>query len=217
MADPSDLSGPLLPAASGGPPKQLVVLLHGYGANAQDLVALGGEWRKQLPDAAFISLNAPHPAQGIPGGREWFRLATFSPEEIRSGLHAAAPAVNAYLDKAKAAFGLDDSAVALAGFSQGAMLALRVGLTLRRPIAGIVAYSGVMVEPPPERQAYPAVMLTHGAEDQLIPPMALYVAEKMLRDAGVTVESEMRPGLGHGIDAHQVARGGAFLTRAFAT
>lgn len=218
MADSTNLAGPLLPAAHGEPPKNLVILLHGYGADARDLMPLAVEWQRLLPDAAFVSLDASAECPGVPGGRQWFPLVSLTPDEIRSGLAAAGPLLDAYVDRILDEFGLQPDALALAGFSQGAMMALHVGLGRKQPIGAIVSYSGLLASPPPERQeGYAPVMLTHGAEDQLIPPAALSAAEAGLKAAGISVEAELRPGLAHGIDPHQVARGGDFLKRHLAT
>lgn len=213
MADSTNLAGPLLPAAQGDSPKKLVILLHGYGADARDLMPLAVEWQPLLPDAAFVSLDAPSPCPGVPGGRQWFPLVNLTSDEIRSGLSAAGPLLDTYIDRILEEFGLDANALALVGFSQGAMMALHVGLGRTAPIGAIVSFSGVLAVPPPERNGYSPVMLTHGAEDQLIPPMAMEAAQAGLEKAGIAVEAELRPGLAHGIDPHQVARAGAFVKR----
>ena len=69
---PAELTGPRLdPEAA--PAKRLVVFLHGYGADGNDLIELGRQWRKLLPDAAFVSPHAPERCAGAPTGRQWFR------------------------------------------------------------------------------------------------------------------------------------------------
>ena len=69
------LDGPRVPAAAGRA-GQLVVFLHGYGADGNDLIELGRQWRALMPEAAFVSPHAPERAPGAPMGRHWFALST---------------------------------------------------------------------------------------------------------------------------------------------
>jgi phospholipase/carboxylesterase len=211
------LDGPWLPPASGEPARQLVVLLHGYGADGVDLIPLGDAWRGVLPDAAFIAPDAPEPCAEFPIGRQWFPLSFRDRSEIVDGLAAASPLVTAFLEDRLRSLGLGNPDLALVGFSQGAMLALDIGLGLPGPIAGIVAFSGLLASPPPVTGGrFPPVLLGHGAEDPLIPAIAMSAAESGLSTAGVLVESHLRRGLGHGIDSEEVAVGGRFLAACFA-
>jgi phospholipase/carboxylesterase len=62
------LTGPSLPPATGAAPRQIVILLHGYGSNGADMIALAPMWRPVLPDALFLAPNAPERCPGLPGG-----------------------------------------------------------------------------------------------------------------------------------------------------
>ena len=121
------LDGPRL-AAKSRTAEQLVVFLHGYGANGNDLIAIGQQWRALLPGAAFVAPNAAEPCGQVPGGRQWFRLTMRDPNERWIGVNKAAPLLDAFLDAELDRQGLDDSRLALVGFSQGTMLALHAGL-----------------------------------------------------------------------------------------
>ncbi|WP_245297015.1 MULTISPECIES: prolyl oligopeptidase family serine peptidase [Rhodomicrobium] len=212
------LDGPRIMPASGGAAKQLVVFLHGYGADGQDLIDLGQHWRGLLPDAAFVSPHAPERLPGGYGGRQWFPLTMRDPQERWHGVQAAGPALNAFLDDELAALGLGDEALALVGFSQGTMMALHVGLRRAKPMAGIVGYSGMLVEPGRLRadiRARPPVLLVHGDSDDVIPVAALHQARAALAGEGVAVEWHVRPGLPHGIDGEALEFGGQFLANAF--
>ena len=114
----ASLDGPRL-AAKSQRTDQLVVFLHGYGANGNDLIAIGKQWRNLLPGAAFVAPNAPEPCGQIPGGRQWFRLTMRDPGERWTGVNKARPALDAFLDAELDRHGLDDSRLALVGFSQG--------------------------------------------------------------------------------------------------
>jgi phospholipase/carboxylesterase len=214
------LDGPRLPPAAGGTPRQLVVFLHGYGADGNDLIGLGHEWGRQLPHAAFVSPHAPEPCGMAPMGRQWFNLTFRDPGEMVRGVKHAAPALNAFLDAELKRHNLPARALALVGFSQGTMLALGVGLTRQPAPTAIVGYSGALatVEALPKTPAEaPAILLVHGDMDEVIPVDAMFIAREQLARAGIAVEWHLAQGIGHGIDAEGLRLGGAFLKQAFAT
>jgi len=213
------IDGPRLLPASGGPAKQLVVFLHGYGADGNDLIALGEHWRGVLPDAAFISPNAPEACPANPiGGRQWFPLTLRNEEERWDGVQQAGPDLDAFLDAELAALGLSDDALALVGFSQGTMMALHVGLRRENALAALVGFSGALVAPErlaEELKSKPPVLLIHGEADDIIPVAAIHQAREALAQAGLSVEWHVRPGLPHGIDQEGLAIAGRFLANAF--
>lgn len=213
------IDGPRLPPASGGTPTQLVVFLHGYGADGNDLIGLGRQWAKLLPHAAFVSPNAPQACAMAPMGRQWFNLTFGDPSEIPLGVAQAAPGVSAFLDAELARAKLPPWALALVGFSQGSMLALAVGLKRKPAPAAIVGYSGALATLealPTEPGSAPAILLVHGDSDEVIPVEAMLLAREQLAAAGLPVEWHIASGMGHGIDPEGLRLGGAFLRQAFA-
>jgi phospholipase/carboxylesterase len=213
------LDGPRLPPAAGGAPRQLVVFLHGYGADGNDLIGLGREWAKLLPHAAFVSPHAPEPCGMAPMGRQWFNLTFREAGELVSGIKHAAPALEAFLDAEIKRHNLFPRALALVGFSQGTMMALGVGLKRQPAPAAIVGYSGALatIEALPQPPgAAPAILLVHGDIDEVIPVDAMFMAREQLAQAGLAVEWHVAQGIGHGIDAQGLHLGGAFLKQAFA-
>ncbi len=146
------LDGPRIQASSGRA-TALVVFLHGYGADGNDLIEIGRQWRQLLPNAAFVSPNAPERCAASPTGRQWFALANRPPddpagaEERWNGVVKARGAIDAFLDAELARLGLDELRLALVGFSQGTMMALHVALRRRLAPAAIVGYSGMLVGP----------------------------------------------------------------------
>jgi phospholipase/carboxylesterase len=224
----ANLTGPRLDPKS-GPAKRLVVFLHGYGADGNDLIELGGQWRAALPETAFVSPHAPERCAASPMGRQWFALSGAAPDDAKGaaerwqGVVAARPAIDAFLDAELARLGLDDSRLALVGFSQGAMMALHVGLRRPQAPAAIVSYSGLLVGPErlaeaaarDARGARPPILLVHGDRDPLIPAEAMFLAMNDLAEAEIPCQWHLSFGVGHGIDAGGLRHGGLFLAKAF--
>ena len=217
------LDGPRLGAKNakaGGKVKQLVVLLHGYGADGKDLIALGQQWQALLPDAAFVAPNAPEPCGQAPMGRQWFALTMRDPNERWTGVNKAAPALDAFLDAELASLGLGDDKLALVGFSQGTMMALHVGLRRRRPLAAIVGLSGTLVGPEhladiAPQDPPPPILLTHGGNDEVIPADAMFIAAEDLAEVGIPAQWHISANVGHGIDAAAMTHAGLFLAKSF--
>jgi phospholipase/carboxylesterase len=212
------LDGPRLAPAGGGAPRQLVVFLHGYGADGNDLIGLGREWARALPHTAFVSPHAPEPCGMAPMGRQWFDLSLGDMSLIAEGVKRAAPALQAFLDAELSRHGLPPDALALVGFSQGTMMALAVGLSRKPSPAAIVGYSGALatVETLPAPGSGPAILLVHGDMDEVIPVDAMLMAREALGQAGLPVEWHVSQGIGHGIDGEGLRLGGEFLKQAFA-
>jgi len=208
------LSGPTRPPLSGGAPRRLVILLHGLGADGNDLIGLQQYWARLVPDAEFVSPNAPFPCDMAPWGYQWFSVQDRSPESLLAGVRAAAPSLDAFIDEALEQRGLTESDAALVGFSQGTMMSLFVGLRRQRPLAGILGYSGRLIAPDllaGELRSRPPVLLVHGTDDPVVPFESLARAEAGLKAAGVPVETLACPGIEHSIDPEGLERGGRFL------
>lgn len=218
MHDLFQLSGPSFPPRAGGAPRQLVVLLHGWGADGDDLIGLAPHFARALPHAEFLSPHGPFPCD-MGFGRQWFSLADRTPERMLAGLRATAPAVDAYLDAALAARKLEDGKLALVGFSQGTMTALYLALRRPKPCAGIVGYSGSLLgaqELAGEVASRPPVLLIHGQADEIVPIQAFRQAKSLLEALAVPLEAHERPGLGHGIDEFGLEAGARFLAKVLA-
>jgi phospholipase/carboxylesterase len=217
-ADLPLLDGPMLAPADGVKPGRLVILLHGVGADGHDLIGLAPYFQIVLPDALFVSPNAPYPFDMAPFGYQWFSLKDMSPPARLAGCQRAAPILDRFIDDKLAESGLSEADAALVGFSQGAMMALYVGLRRRRPLAGIVGYSGMLVGRELLADAIrsrPPVLLVHGDADQVVPVAALDDAVEGLTAVGVDVRHARRPGLPHGIDDEGIRLGMQFLAERF--
>ena len=202
------------PALS-GKAKSVVVFLHGYGANGADLFGLADPLAPHLPDTVFLSPDAPEPAMGG-HGLQWFPIPWIdgsSEEAARQGVQRARTDLDGFLDALLRTEGLDDSALCLLGFSQGAMMALHVAPRRRATMAGVVAISGRLLEPQRigETLARPPVLLIHGDDDQVVPFASLAQASETLTGAGFATRAHVMRGTGHGIAPDGLSMALAFL------
>ena len=219
MTTAFDLDGPRLAPASGQAPKQLVVLLHGLGADGNDLISLAPYLAQVLPEAAFVSPNAPFPCDMAPFGRQWFSLQERTPEAMLGGIRMSAPILEGFLDAELETAELTAERLALVGFSQGTMMALHVGLRREAALGAIVGFSGALLAPEllaEEIRSRPPVLLVHGAADEVVPAQALPAAVAALEANQVPVTQELRPGLGHSIDERGLQLAMSFLKEALA-
>ena len=208
------LSGPSHPPHSGGKPKRLVILLHGLGADGNDLIGLAPYWAPLLPDAEFLSPNAPFPCDMAPFGYQWLSARDPSPEARLAGARAAGAILDDFIDESLEARGLSERDLALVGFSQGTMMSLFVGPRRERQLAGIVGYSGRLIAPQllaAEIRSRPPVLLVHGTDDPMLPYASMAEAAAALKAVDVPVETLTCPGIGHSIDPEGLRRGGHFL------
>ena len=140
MSDLPQLDGPRVEPENGKPEK-LVILCHGYGSNGEDLIGLVPHLKRVLPNAVFVSPNAPEQVPGYPMGYQWFPLSTLSREERLVGTLKAAPTLHNFIDQELKKYGLEEKDLILVGFSQGTMMSLHVGLRRLSDIGGIVGFS----------------------------------------------------------------------------
>lgn len=213
---PIGLDGPRQAPLSGGPAKQLVVLLHGLGADGDDLIGLAPYLAQALPHAAFVAPNAPFRCDMAPMGYQWFSLQQRDPEQLYWGAEGARGPIDRFLDAELEHAGLSAAELALVGFSQGTMMSLHTALRRPQPVAGIVGFSGLLIEPgrlAREIASRPPVLLVHGEADPVVPFQSLGAAEEGLRELDVPVESLARPGLGHSIDEAGLKAAIGFLER----
>ncbi|MEM7500076.1 MAG: dienelactone hydrolase family protein [Pseudomonadota bacterium] len=213
------LKGRRVGPRAGGDAKALIVLLHGYGADGQDLTGLAGPLGDALPHAAFRAPDAPERCRVNPMGFQWFPIPWIdgsSESEMSVSFEKSLGLLNRFLDAAIAEEGLDADATALVGFSQGTMMGLYAGPRRQGGVAGIVGFSGRLVGGETlaeEAKAKPPVLLVHGDRDDVLPVACLEEARAGLAAAGFDVAAHVSPGTPHGIapDGLGLARG--FLMR----
>jgi len=192
----------------------MVIFLHGYGSNGDDLIGLASYWRAALPNTVFISPNAPEICPGAPNGYQWWGLSNLTPGGRAAGVRKPAAVLDSFIDDQLARFGLVEGRLALVGFSQGTMMALHVGPRRAQALAGIVGYSGMLADPDELRtevRTRPPVLLVHGDADEVLPVTSMPQAKLGLEAAGLDVVTHVSPRLGHSIDEKGLQLGATFL------
>lgn len=220
MNDLPELSGPEAEPASGGPAKQLIVFVHGYGADGNDLFSLSQYFARVAPDAAFISPNAPYRCAGAPFGYQWYDVWMQDPAERLAAIRGTAEVFDNFITRQLDRRGLTEENLVLIGFSQGTMMSLFAAPRRDKAIAGIVGYSGRMEAPDrlgDEIRSKPPVVMVHGDSDELLAVSDMETAAAALKGCGVEIETHVRPGLGHGIDEEGIRIGLEFVKRVLGT
>jgi phospholipase/carboxylesterase len=213
------IDGPRMPPAAGGKPTSLVVLLHGYGSNGEDLISLAPYWAKALPNTQFVSPNAPERVTGVPGGYQWFPITRLDPHLMEAGVRSAAGGLDRFLDRELERYQLPASKLALVGFSQGTMMSLHVGVRRAKAVAGVVGFSGALAgaaKLKEEVKTKPPILLVHGDRDDMIPAGAMFEAGDALAGAGLSAQWHISYGVPHSIGPDGLQMGGAFLKAALA-
>ena len=188
-----------------GQAKSAVIFVHGYGADGADLLGLADPLGPHLPDTAFYSPNAPEKCPANPFGYQWFPIPWLdgsSEAAALAGLQASAADLNAFVDEVLACEGLAPEALALVGFSQGTMLSLQIAPRRPAPLAGLVGFSGRLMQPEKlaaEAVSHLPVLLVHGDSDDVVPPASLSEAADALTAAGFETYAHLSKGTAHGI------------------
>ena len=209
------LDGPRI-EPRGRTPAALVVLLHGYGANGDDLIGLADGWQARLPEAVFVAPNAPQSIPGMYGGLQWFALTLRDPSEYWRGVVSAQPALDHFITEELRRYRLPGDRLVLVGFSQGTMMALHVGLRRTEQPTGIVGYSGLLAGPEhlARDQGTPADPAHSRRGRRPDPRRRAAHGARASGQSDVPVEWHIRPGLGHGIDQAAQWMGAHFIAAA---
>ncbi|WP_416916625.1 MAG: alpha/beta hydrolase [Roseicyclus sp.] len=200
----------------------MVIFLHGYGADGQDLLGLAEPLAPHLPNTMFLAPNAPERCGMNPMGYQWFPIPWIdgsSEEEAAEGLARAADDLNAFLDRVMVEADMIPEQVALVGFSQGTMMSLHVAPRRDEAFACVVGFSGRLLAPETlvdEVVVRPPVLLVHGDQDDVVPISSLPAAAEALQGAGWSeVYAHVMKGTAHGIAPDGLSVALAFLRERF--
>lgn len=183
-----------------GQAKYLMILFHGYGSDGQDLITLSQIFDSIIPQTIYLSPNAPSKT-GF-GGYQWFPLSDLSNRELETGTIQIAPYVHDFIDQALKFYNIKPENLILGGFSQGAMIALHVGIERGVAPKAVLAYSGALtaVNGIEKRiKSNPPIFLCHGANDDVVLPEYTEKANEILIKLGFNVQKTIIDGYPHTI------------------
>ena len=218
MSETPMLDGPRYGPIAGGAAQQLMILLHGVGADGKDLIELAPHLGQIFPNAAFVAPNAPNRYDQGLSGYQWISSGIRVEAEAVEAVKAAADILNAFIDEELRSTGLEPQNLALIGFSQGTMMSLYTAPRRDHPIAGILGYSGRIVGAnlmAAETKSRPPVFLAHGEMDPVLPIECLDAAQQTLEECDFSVQTLRCPNLGHSIDENGLVQGTNFLRTIF--
>ena len=207
------------PPVAGGKSSNLVVFLHGYGADGKDLIDLANPFAMAMPNASFISPDAPNPCAMSPSGREWFPI-----DQIPTGAIKASESLLDLIEAEVQNLGLSFKEVILIGFSQGAMMSMQCLLINKYQFGAIIGFSGALrienieaannqIRKGKHVFAGTPVLLVHGEQDEVVPFESLMNSKNLLNQVGFDVKTLSRPNLGHGIDPEGISAGMELLKK----
>lgn len=209
------ISGPIVMPLGSVKPKKLVILLHGLGADGNDLIGMAPHLQQFFPDAVFVAPNAPYPCDMAPMGYQWFSMQSMDNADITAGIRESAPILENYIEEMIEKYDMNATDTAILGFSQGCMMALYTVPRMKSYyLAGIAGYSGALFGSETLQQEMtnrPEILLVHGSADPVVPSESLKLSEQVLTTLGFNVETHMIEGLPHGINAEALMLGVEFF------
>ena len=169
----------------------VVILLHGYGGDGNDIAALTINWKRFLPNTLFICPNGPEESEKI---------------------------LKKFIEEIKSKYNLHNSKICLSGFSQGCMMSINVGLSEKEKFAGIIGFSGKIInrnELSKRILSKPSTLLIHGDQDEIVPPVNLLEAKDFFERNKIDITTKMLKGCGHNIPVEASSLGLTFLKKIF--
>ena len=197
-------------------PNSLVILLHGIGADAFDLIPLAKYWALTLKKTKFYSLHAPYPCKLTPSGKQWFDLEDRDQTRILKEIELIKPMIITFLKKKLKDYNLQYKDLILVGFSQGTMVALNLTLTMKEEVRGVLGYSGGVILTKSgkiEIISKPNICLVHGKNDEVVPKKMMETTKIILKDNNIDVDTHLIENLGHSIDQNGLEIGQNFLVK----
>ena len=208
------ISGPIIEPSSGNPPKQMIIFVHGYGADGNDLIGLANYFQSTLPEAIFLSPHAPEACSMNPSGYQWFDLTSTDPAVLWSKILVAADHLNEFIDSKLLEYNIAEENLALIGFSQGTMMSLHVSLRRKNTMAAVLGYSGRLIGADLLKDdliSKPSIYLIHGDQDPMVPYQESLTAEKVLKVYSIDIKTHISEHTQHSIAEDGLRIGVDFL------
>ncbi len=198
--------------------KNIVVLLHGYGGDGNDIAQVTLNWKRFLPNTLFVCPNAPEICSVNPSGYQWFDLSQDNEEYIINNSKKNEIILKKFLNEIKKKFSLPNSKICLSGFSQGCMMSINVGLSSDEKFSGILGFSGKIISKKELSKRIthkPEILLIHGENDDIVPCVKSLEAKDFLERNKVSVKLEIIKNCGHHIPIEASSIGLKFIKKIF--
>ena len=208
------ISGPIIEPSSGNSPTQMIIFVHGYGADGNDLIGLANYFQSTLPEAIFLSPHAPEACSMNPSGYQWFDLTSTDPAVLWSKILVAADHLNEFIDSKLLEYNIAEENLALIGFSQGTMMSLHVSLRRKNTMAAVLGYSGRLIGADLLKDdliSKPSIYLIHGDQDPMVPYQDSLTAEKVLKEYSIDIKTHISKHTQHSIAEDGLRIGVDFL------
>ena len=195
-----------------------VILLHGYGGDGNDIAPVTINWKRFLPNTIFICPDGPETCSINPTGYQWFDLNSEDEEYITKKALEAEKILKKFIAEIKNEFSLLNSNICLSGFSQGCMMSINVGLSEKEKFAGILGFSGKVINKidlDSRIFSKPSTLLIHGDQDEIVPPVNLLEAKDFFERNKIEIITKMIKGCGHNIPIEASSTGLIFLKKIF--
>jgi phospholipase/carboxylesterase len=197
-------------------PKQIIVLCHGYGGDGKDISTLAINWKRFLPDAIFLSPDAPEVCSISPRGFQWFDLSVEKEEVIFEKSLIAEEKLNKFLDQILDNYQLQTNNLALIGFSQGCMIGIQAALKKKQAINCLIGYSGKIMNKKNLSEnivSKPKMFLMHGENDTIVSPVHLLEAKEYLNKHDIKIKTKIFKNCEHKIPQEGISLGLEFLKK----
>lgn len=194
--------------------RKLVYILHGYGADGNDLISLASHWQRFLPDFYFCAPNAPNICQVNSGGFEWFDLMQTDQDKIKQETLISLDMLKISIDEKLSNLGLGNNDLIIIGFSQGTMMGIQYAVSQQKPINGVLGYSGRIYDQKlflEKAASSTKIKLLHGNSDEIVPVEEMYKTVEFLKKQNFNVDYKVYQGLGHSISPEGLSDGLNFL------
>ena len=182
--------------------KNVIILLHGYGGDGKDISMLSLNWRRHLPNTIFICPNGHETCLINPSGFQWFDLTKDDPKYILEQSFNAEKKLSQFIEEIKNEFSLDNNKICLAGFSQGCMMSINLGLTSDQEFGCIIGFSGKIINPKNlklRKKISTKTLLIHGDSDEVVSANYMLEAKDFLVRNNVEVKTHLIENCDHSI------------------
>ena len=182
--------------------KNAIILLHGYGGDGKDISMLSLNWKRHLPNTIFICPNAHEQCSVNPSGYQWFDLTKDDPKYILEQSIKAEKKLNQFIKEIKNEFNLKNKKICLAGFSQGCMMSINLGLISDQEYNCIVGFSGKIINQEDlksRKKVSTKTLLIHGDLDQIVSPDFLLEAKDFFIRNNIEIQTHLIKNCDHHI------------------